>query len=817
MSASPSDPATPARDGRAPDAAGCALCGAPTPAPPVMDGGRGFCCHGCSTVFRTFGSAILAAAARPAANAASPPPQGAEAFLRIEGMHCSSCEILIERCAAGIEGIHSVSSSYATSTARIVYDPGRIREADLPRAIGRAGYRASLRTGGPVADSDDSRSLLRVITGAALAATVMMLYLAFFYPTHLGLVAPGDLEPVGWLAFTAAPRAMLVLTTLLVFLVGAPILRGAWIGFRARVLNMDNLLAIAILAAYGYSAARLFTGSLDLYFDVAAVIVAVVTTGRYFEQGAKADATRELARLTEAWAPAARTRRDGGLRSLPLGELRPGDRVLIRAGEPVPVDGRVVLGQGAVDESLMTGEPFPAARGPGEAVLGGTRLVEGGLEIEVGAAVSSQVENLARVLWSVQGSTAGVRGFADRIARVFVPAVLALAALVSGWLLLEGAQPGAALLAGLATLIVSCPCTFGLAVPLTTATAVGAALRHGILVTSADTFAKPPRFDIFALDKTGTLSTGRMSVVEVLGPPVVAARAAAVERLSSHPIAAAIAGLDASLAATDLRLHPGKGAEASVEGRRVVVGGRALYATLGWEIPARLAAAAAARLPGEGVISYVGWEGRARGAIVTRDRQRPEWEAVIDRLRENGRVILLTGAEHPSGYEERADAFHAGIPPEAKAAVIRQLRAEGRVVMVGDGSNDAPALAAADLGIAFGTPTPLAAEAADIVIPGDRLERVFTAFELIRTTRRRVRQNIGWALLYNAVAIPLAVTGVLNPLFAALAMATSSLLVVWNSSRPFIGVADLPANATAPPADAKQTPAPAARGWAGQP
>ena len=300
------------------------------------------------------------------------------------------------------------------------------------------------------------------------------------------------------------------------------------------------------------------------------------------------------------------------------------------------------------------------------------------------------------------------------------------------------------------------------------------ALRRGIIFTSADVFEKAPRIDIVALDKTGTLSTGKMTVVETFGPAQAIAFAAAVERGSGHPIARAIARLDDRYDATGLELHPGRGAVARVEGRRVAVGSQALFATLGWEIPQRLAAAAAAAKPAEGAVSYVGWDGMARGAAVTSDRPRPEWQEVVERLRRRVRVVLLTGAEHPSGYEGQVDEVHAGVPPEAKEAVIRRLRAQGTVVMIGDGSNDAPALAAADLGIAFGAPTALAADAADLIITGGRLDRIFDAFDLVGTTRRRVRQNLGWALLYNAVAIPLALSGHLNPLFAALAMSASS-------------------------------------------
>lgn len=758
----------------------CRLCGLPTPTPPIRCDGHTFCCFGCREVYRYFGDDVLAG--ETTESVAPSEPAGAEAFLRIDGMHCSSCELLIERTALKVDGILAVASNFATSTAKIVYDPDLIDESELVDILSVAGYRARLRTDA-VPGYDERQSLLRLIIGVGLAALVMMLYLAFFYPTHLGLVELSDLRPIHWLAFQVVPVVLLVITAVLVLYVGAPIFRGAWIGLRTGVLNMDNLLAIAILAAYGYSVGNLVVGSLDLYFDVTAMIVAVVTVGRYLERGAKARATSELVNIMEAWTPTARVRKNGELHDQPISELKPGDRIVILEGEPIPVDGTVVDGQAAVDESLMTGEPVPVTRGREEEVLGGGVIVEGSLEIEVGPSVNNRADNLARILWNIQSSTSGVQGVADRIARIFVPVVIVLAVVVSGSLLLGGTPPGAALLAGLATLIVSCPCTFGLAIPLATAVGISTALRRGIIITSADAFEKAPQVDIVAIDKTGILSTGEMTVVEVIGPPAVAEYAAAVERLSSHPIAEAIARLDARRTAGDLAIQPGKGALASVDNRRVAVGGKSLFATLGWDIPDQLASLTATIKPAESVVSYVGWDGRTHGAIITRDQSRPEWESVIDRLREQSRVVLLTGAEHPSGYEDRVDAVHTGVPPEAKAAVIRRLRREGTVAMIGDGSNDAPALAAADLGIAFGAPTALAADAADVVILGDRLDRLFDAFELIRITRLRLRQNLAWALLYNATAIPLAVTGLLNPLFAALAMSASSLLVVWNSSR----------------------------------
>jgi len=765
------------------NASDCKLCGLPTPAPPIEADGNPFCCIGCREVYLRFGPEILQTDTAPSiVPQDQTPPEGKEAFLRIDGMHCSSCEILITRMAEKMDGIFSARSSYATSTAKVVYDPDVIDEADLPKALQTTGYRVRLST--EDAQEYDSRlDLLRLVTGSSLWGLLMMLYVAFFYPVNLGLVDERNLEPIRWLAYGVAPWVMFMVTTIMVVYVGGPVFRGAWIGLRAQVLNMDNLLAIAILAAYGYSFGQLVSGSVDLYFDVATTIIAVVTIGRYLERNAKSEATRELSRFLDKWAPRARTRWGGGFRFQGIDELEPGEHVIIREGEPIPVDGIIVCGRGAVDESLMTGEPVPVTREPGEEVLGGSVVVEGSLEIKVGPTVESQMDNLARVLWNVQSSRSGVQNVTDRIASLFVPAVLFLAVLITGGSLMSGAEPGNALLAGLATLIVSCPCTFGLAIPLTTAVGISTALRNGIIVTSADAFDKSPMIDIVAIDKTGTLSKGDMGVVDVLGEAEVVARAAAVERHSTHPIARAISRLDDTLSAEDLEIYPGKGAVASICTKRTAVGSRSLFAILGWKIPASLAARTEELTPDEGVASYVGWEGEVHGAIITRDTSRPEWLRVVKRLRRNCRVILLTGAEHPGGYEDQVDAAFSGVPPEGKAAIIRRLRSEGRVAMIGDGSNDAPALAAADIGIAFGAPTALAAEAADIIIPGDRLDKIFTALDLIATIRRRVWQNLGWALLYNVIAIPLAITGLLTPLLAALAMSSSSLLVVWNSSR----------------------------------
>ena len=293
----------------------CKLCGLPTATKPIRGDGHAFCCVGCKEVYRFFGEHVLASPTAIQVQQTQSAPVGAEAFLRIDGMHCSSCELLIERTALKVDGILAAASSYATSTARIVYDPDLVDESELPEIVSVAGYRAQLR-GDAIPEFDERQSLLRLIVGVGLAVVVMMLYLAFYYPTHLGLVELSELRPINWLVFKAVPGALLVLTTVLVFYVGAPVFRGAWIGLRTGVLNMDNLLMIAILAAYGYSVAQLMVGSLDLYFDVAAVVVAVVTIGRYMERGAKAQATSELVNIMQAWTPSARVRKDGEFHDL---------------------------------------------------------------------------------------------------------------------------------------------------------------------------------------------------------------------------------------------------------------------------------------------------------------------------------------------------------------------------------------------------------------------------------------------------------------------------------------------------------------------
>jgi Cu2+-exporting ATPase len=471
-----------------------------------------------------------------------------------------------------------------------------------------------------------------------------------------------------------------------------------------------------------------------------------------------------------------------------VGDLQGGEEVLVKPGERVPVDGSVVEGTAAVDESLVTGESVPERVEPGDEVVGGTVVTDAPLVVEVGADAESTLDRLVTLMWDIQTGRTGVQRLADRLAAVFVPLVLTVAVLAAGWQLVTGAGVTGALLTGLAVLVVSCPCALGLATPLAVASGISAALGEGIVVGDSSVFETATEADLVAFDKTGTLTTGEMRVLDA--DEAVLPRAGAVEAFSEHPIGTAIAAAaprtDSDV--TDFETHPGRGVSATVDGERVVVGHPDLFHARSWAVPADLTDRVdAARAEGS-VPVVVGWDGAARGLVVVGDDPRDGWESVVDRLATDGRsVAVITGDDERAAerfrHHEGIEHVFAGVPPEAKAEVVDRLGAAGTVAMVGDGSNDAPALATADLGIAMGGGTALAADAADVVLTDDDLDDLPRVFELTRAAKRRVRQNLGWALLYNAIAIPVAATGNLNPLVAAVAMAASSLLVVINSSR----------------------------------
>ncbi|MFT4884066.1 MAG: Cu2+-exporting ATPase, partial [Natronomonas sp.] len=566
----------------------------------------------------------------------------------------------------------------------------------------------------------------------------------------------------------------------------------------------------------------LATGSIHLYYDVSITVVMVVTAGRYYESGIRSRATELLSSVTADRVRTATRLTDTGRETVQIDELSGGDRVLVTPGDRIPVDGTVVKGIADVDESVLTGESLPVTKEPGDEVVGGASVTDDTLVVEVAPGAESTANRIATALWEIHSGTAATQRLVDALATVFVPLVVLLAVGVTAWRFAVGASVDGALLAGLTVLVVACPCAMGLATPLAISAGLRDALQRGLVVTNESVFEVAPDADTVVFDKTGTLTDGRMHVESIDGDESTLRLAAAVERLAEHPVADALLeaiadgadrddvdvrvtdggslepveedGSDGAAAvsvpgASEFTRHPGEGVSATVEERRVVVGTPELVERETGPLDPDFAATVSDAEDRGALPVVVGWNGAARGVVVLEDGERNNWSEALSAFADR-RVAVLTGDGEASAARFRdhpaVDDVFAGVPPDGKAETVRRLAASGSVAMVGDGTNDAPALAAADLGIALGDGTARAVDAADVIITDNDLASVETAFDLADGTRRRIRENVRWALLYNAVAVPLAMAGLLNPLFAALAMTASSVVVVTNSSRSVI-------------------------------
>ncbi|QHS16806.1 cation-translocating P-type ATPase [haloarchaeon 3A1-DGR] len=756
-------------------------------------------------------------------------------YLHVDGMHCATCERFLEVTAGRADGVAAATASYATDTVRVDHDPDRIDDADLADALSTAGYEATDRRDRPAGGGEDVDVVRFLVGGGLFGMMAMLWYVLFLYPTYFGY---DPLVDLGGLSGRYLFAQIWVFTSVVLFYTGFPILRGAYVSLRARQPNMDLLVSLAAGSSYAYSTLAMLVGRTDLYFDVTIAVILVVTGGGIYETRIKRRATGLLSDLTAAMDDTARL---AGGEEVPLEDVDPGDRLRVLPGERVPLDGTVVEGTAAVDEALVTGESIPDTKRPGDAVRGGTVVTDAPLVVRVGPDATSTLDRLVELLWDVQSARSGAQRLADRLATVFVPLVVTVAVVVGLLRLATGAAPASAALVALTVLIVSCPCAFGLATPLAVAAGIREAAERGIVIASAAVFERAGSIDTVVLDKTGTLTDGEMRVLDVdvadsTDPADLLARAAALERASPHPVATAIVdraadspdrateSLDRADASPETppgptdpaadggRLADAVGANRSddadanrsgdvdpdVRDRGVVgtvdgvphrVGHPSLFDD--WTIPDAVDAGVTAARSRGNVPVLVGWDGAVRGAIEVGDDVRDGWESVVSDLADRGMdVVVLTGdePEAASRFEAHpavAEVF-AGVPPEAKAETVSRLAATRSVAMVGDGSNDAPALAAATLGIAVSGGTDLAIDAADAVVLEDRLAAIPELFALIAGTNGRIRANLGWALVYNAVAIPLAVAGLLNPLLAALAMGSSSLLVVLNSSRSIL-------------------------------
>jgi Cu+-exporting ATPase len=730
-----------------------------------------------------------------------------ELTLPVTGMTCAACVARVERAVAAVPGVTAVSVNIATKSARVTYDPTRATPAAVVLAVRDAGYGAEVEPS--TAETREAREaqelgrLRRELIGAAILSVLVF------------VGGMPDLFPfVRSVPAGARNVAAFVLTTPIMFWAGLRFFRGFWSALRHRMADMNTLVAIGTGAAYALSTVATFAphalphgaGEGHVYFDTSAMIITLVLLGRYLEQRATKKASQAVRRLADLAPKLALVVRRGTEVEVSVSEVVPGDTVLVRPGERIPVDGIVLTGSSAVDESMITGESVPVDKAPGDEVVGGSVNATGAFGFR--ATRTGRETVLARIIRMVeeaQGSKAPIQRLADRVAAVFVPVVFGIAVVTLAAWLLFGPDPklAAALLSFVSVLVIACPCAMGLATPTAIMVGTGRGAEMGIFIKGGEVLETAHRLTTVVLDKTGTLTLGRMAVTDVAPTEGTTEAdllsiAAAAERGSEHPIAAAVIAESvrrrlALERADAFEALPGKGVRATVAGAAVLVGTAAFLRESGVAVPdgADAALLAAGRTP-----LLVARAGRFLGAMGIADTLRPEARAAVADLRSMGlSVVMLTGDRERIAQavarEAGVDRVIAEVLPAGKVAAVEKLQQAGEVVaMVGDGVNDAPALARADVGIAIGTGTDAAAETSDITLMRADLTGVPKAIRLSRATIRTIRQNLFWAFFYNVVGIPIA-AGVLfpafgillKPAFAALAMAFSSVSVVTNSLR----------------------------------
>jgi Cu+-exporting ATPase len=711
--------------------------------------------------------------------------------LRVGGMTCATCAARVEKKLNRLDGVVA-SVNFATETARVRY-PSGLSLDDLVRTVEATGYTAA-PAGTDTGPEPPERALrTRLITNALLSLPLFALTM------------------VPALQFPYWQWVALVLATPVVTWGAWPFHRAALVNARHATATMDTLISLGVGVAYAWSLYALVFGNAGepgmtmaftllaepgdasghIYLEVAAALATFLTIGRWFEARAKRRAGSALRALLDLGAKDVTVLRDGAEVRVPTAHLRVGDVFVVRPGEKIATDGVVVEGASAVDVSMITGESVPVEVGPGDAVVGATVNAGGRLVVRatrVGA--DTQLAQMARLVAAAQSGKAPVQRLADRISAVFVPVVIGVAFATLAFWLLAGAGSNVALTAGVAVLIIACPCALGLATPTALLVGTGRGAQLGILIKGPEVLESTRRIDTVVLDKTGTVTTGRMSVQDVSPADGIAAGelirlAAAVEHASEHPIArAVVAAAPAPLpAVTGFESLPGLGAQGTVDGRRVLVGRPSLLAGRGIEVPPVD--------PGGRTPVAVAVDGGYAGMLYVADTVKPTSADAVARLRALGLTpVLLTGDTEATARAVAAEVgieeVIAGVLPADKVAVVRRLREQGRVVaMVGDGVNDAAALATADLGLAMGTGTDVAIEASDLTLVRGDLTAAPQAIRLSRATLGTIKGNLWWAFGYNTAAIPLAVIGLVTPVLAALAMALSSVAVVTNSLRLF--------------------------------
>lgn len=724
--------------------------------------------------------------------------------LDVQGMTCASCAARIQKKLNRIDGVRA-AVNYATARAHVLAPRGTTSEAliDVVRA---AGYDA-----GPPDPSEDAEAAARarteairrrLVVSAAIAVPVMA----------VSMVTPWQFPGWQWVAFA--------LTTPVLFWSGRGFHRSAWVNLRHGAFTMDTLISVGTLAAYLWSAFCLIFGnagtlgmkhpfslhlvradSLDaVYFEAACGTITFILLGRWIEARSRSEAGSALRELLTMGARAVHVLDDDGTETTrPIEALRVGQCFVVRPGEKIASDGEVVEGASAIDAHVITGESVPVDVGPGDRVVGATLNTNSRLVVRATAVgADTQLSQIAHLVEQAQTGKSNAQRLADRIASVFVPVVIVLALLAFCAWLVAGAGVGFAITAGVSVLIISCPCALGLATPTALLAGTGRGAQLGVVIRGPEALERARAIDTVVMDKTGTLTRGEMSVQRITAAPGededrVLVAAAALEAGSEHPIARAVvaraAGRGPAPAAGDFRVVPGRGVRAVLDGADALVGSAALMSDEGLEVPDVLTAAAVAASDRGATVVLVAWDGAVRGVLTVSDELADNSARAVGRLHALGlRTVMLTGDNERAARHVAAlvgiDEVHAQVLPEEKLAVVDGLRAEGhRVAMIGDGVNDAAALAAADLGIAMGTGTDAAIAAGDLTLMRHDLMLAVDAIALSRATLRIIRGNLFWAFFYNVCAIPIAAFGLLNPMIAGAAMAFSSVFVVTNSLR----------------------------------
>lgn len=793
----------------------CYHCGAAIPPGVVVEEQRGaerlrFCCKGCWGAYLLISGAGLDAFYRR--RDWREPGVSSDAFddtfdddrlapcvrrsgslasldLIIDGIRCAACVWLNEKFIAQQEGVTGVRVNYATSRAHVSFDPDRITPAELCRRISRLGYhpRPYSRSAAEESAAREQRDLL-IRFGTAFFLTMQLMAYSF-------ALYAGYLQGIGPEIKQVLQLFSLLVTTPVIFYAGWPFLAGAWRGLKNGAPTMDLLIVIGALSSFCYSIHASVSGG-EVYFETAAMIVTLILAGRLMETHAKRRACSGTERLLQLIAGRAVRLVGHSQETVELSDIRVGDLLLVGAGERFPVDGRLLEGSADVDESPATGEAVPVPKQPGDGLIAGSINLTGTVRmICERPATESFVARVARLVEEAQSRRAPIQGLADRIAALFVPVVLILGLATFAWYYLHLGTPFApALMTALAVLLIACPCALGLATPTAIVAGTGAAAARGVIFKGGDILEHLSRIDTILFDKTGTVTCGTHRVEEIRPADGLTAQellslAAAVESGTRHPAGIAItlqareSGLP-SLRATELRTVAGGGVTGNVDGRPVTVGSARFLQECGVtdlpDLP----------LPSPGgTVVLAGRDSRYVGCILLSDRLRPEAPGVVDYFRRQRVSGLLLSGDRQETVDFTTSALGLAdgmgeLSPADKTAIVEQRRRAGHtVLMVGDGINDAPALAAADVGCAIAGGTDIAIETSDLVLARPDLQRLVTAHRIARRTMAVIRQNLGWAFCYNLVGIPLAMNGTLTPIYAAAAMALSSLCVVGNSVR----------------------------------